>query len=96
MHRVLAATCAAVAEFIRGMEVTIRHLFDVMGVTPGEHLLASAEKTDARRLQQAERQKRKHVVLGELPGQLSPSQQPTMLPVPSRPLTLCCWCLLGH
>ena len=56
VHRVLAATCAAVAEFNSGVEVTMRHLCDVMGVTPGEHLLASAEKTDARRLQQAERQ----------------------------------------
>ena len=56
MHRVLAATCAAVAEFNSGVEVTMRHLCDVMSVTPGEHLLASAEKTDARRLKQAERQ----------------------------------------
>ena len=56
MHRVLSATCAAVAEFNVGVAATMRHLCEVMGVAQGQQLMASAEKTDARRLQQAERQ----------------------------------------
>ena len=56
VHRVRSATCAAVAEFNVGVAATMRHLCDVMGIAPGEELLASAKRRDARRLQQAERQ----------------------------------------
>ena len=56
VHRVRSATCAAVAEFNVGVAATMRHLCDVMGITPGEELLASAKRRDARRLQQAELQ----------------------------------------
>ena len=56
VHRVLSATCAAVAEFNVGVAATMRHMCEVMGIIPGDQLLASAEKTDARRLRQAEQQ----------------------------------------
>ena len=53
---VLSATCAAVAEFNSGVEVTMRHLCDNMGIASGERLIASAEKADRKRLHEAERQ----------------------------------------
>ena len=56
MHRVLSATCAAVTEFNVRVAATMRHLCEVTGVAQGQQLMASAGKTDARRLQQAERQ----------------------------------------
>ena len=56
IHRVLSATCTAVAEFNVGVAATMRHQCEIMGVAPGQQLLASAEKTDARRLRQAEHQ----------------------------------------
>ena len=55
-HGVLSATCAAVAEFNVGVAAAMRHLCEVMGVARGQRLMASAGKTDARRLQHAERQ----------------------------------------
>ena len=56
VHRVRSATCAAVAEFNVEVAATVRHLCDVMGIAPGEELLASAKRRDARRPQQAELQ----------------------------------------
>ena len=56
VHRVRSATCAAVAEFNVEVAATMRHLCDVMGIAPGEELLASAKRRDARRPQQAELQ----------------------------------------
>ena len=56
LERVVSATCSAVSEFNVGVEVTMKNLCDVMQVPSGVHLLASAEKTDRRRLSQAKRQ----------------------------------------
>ena len=56
VNRVLSATCAAVAEFNVGVAATMRHLCEVIGVAQGQQLMASAKNTDARRLQQADRQ----------------------------------------
>ena len=55
MHRVLYATCAADAEFNVGVAATMRHLCEVTGVAQGQHLMASAKNTGARRLQLADR-----------------------------------------
>ncbi|MEG7524040.1 MAG: hypothetical protein M3H12_13215, partial [Chromatiales bacterium] len=56
LQRVLSATCAAVAEFNSGVEVTMRRLCDAMGIASGERLVASAEKADRKRLRGAEQQ----------------------------------------
>ena len=56
LQRVLSATCAAVAEFNSGVEVTMRRLCDAMGIASGTRLIASAEDADRRRLLEAERQ----------------------------------------
>ena len=50
------STYAAVTELNVGVAATMRHLREVMGVTQGQQLMASAENTVVRRLQQAERQ----------------------------------------
>ena len=55
MERVVSATCSAVSQFNAGIKVTMKNLCDVMQVPSGAHLLASAEKADRRRLQQAKR-----------------------------------------
>ncbi|KAK2186943.1 hypothetical protein NP493_184g00016 [Ridgeia piscesae] len=56
LKRVVSATCSAVSQFNAGIKVTMTNLCEVMQVPPGAHLLASAEKADRRRLQQARRQ----------------------------------------
>ena len=56
IERVVSATCSAVSQFNAGIKVTMKNLCDVMQVPSGAHLLASAEKADRRRLQQAKRQ----------------------------------------
>ncbi|KAK2192592.1 hypothetical protein NP493_26g03053 [Ridgeia piscesae] len=48
----LSAPGAAVAEFNVGVAATMRNLCEVMDVAQGQQLMASAGKTDARRLQQ--------------------------------------------
>ena len=52
----LSATCAAVAEFNSGVEVTMRRLCGTMGIASGEQLIASAEKADRKRMQEVEQQ----------------------------------------
>ena len=56
LERVVSATCSAVSQFNAGIKVTIKNLCEVMQVPSDAHLLASAEKADRRRLQQAKRQ----------------------------------------
>ena len=56
LERVVSATCSAVSQFNAGIKVTKKNLCEVMQVPSGAHLLASAEKADRRRLQQAKRQ----------------------------------------
>ena len=56
LERVVSATCSAVSQINAGIKVTMTNLCEVMQVPPGAHLLASAEKADRRRLQQARRQ----------------------------------------
>ena len=53
LQRVLSATCAAVAEFNSGVEVTMQRLYGTMGITSGERLIASA---DRKRVREAGRQ----------------------------------------
>ena len=53
LARVGSATCSAVSQFNAGIKVTIKNLYEVMQVPSVAHLLASAEKADRRRLQQA-------------------------------------------
>jgi len=45
-----------VSHFNAGIKVTMKNLCEVMQMPSGAHLLASAEKIDRRRLQQAKRQ----------------------------------------
>ena len=81
VHRVLAATCAAVAEFNSGVEEW-RLQCDTCVMLWASHLesicwhqLRRQMRGDCNRPSDRPRpQQRKHVVLGELPGQLSPSQ----------------------
>ena len=56
LQRVVSATCCAVSKFNAGIKVTMANLCEVMQVPPGAHLLASVEKADRLRLQQARRQ----------------------------------------
>ena len=53
LQRVLSATCAAVAEFNGGVEVTMRRLCGTMGIASGERLIASAEKADRKRMRES-------------------------------------------
>ena len=50
---VVSATCSAVSQFNAGIKVTMKNLCEVMQMPSGAQLLASAEKADRRRLQQA-------------------------------------------
>ena len=43
---VVFATCAAVSEFNSGVQATMQQAYDVMGITSGPQLVASAEKVD--------------------------------------------------
>ena len=54
---VVPATCSAVSQFNVGIKVTMKNLCEMMQMPSCAHLLASAEKADRRRLQQAKRQK---------------------------------------
>ena len=56
LERIVSATCSAVSQFNAGIKVTTKNLCDVMQVPSRAQLLASAEKADRRRLQQAKRQ----------------------------------------
>ena len=56
LQRVLSATCTAVSQFNSGVQLTMQHLCDVMGIAPGVHMTASAEKADTMRLRGAKRQ----------------------------------------
>ena len=56
IEHVVSTTCGAVAEFNAGVAARMSHQCDVMEVPLGTHLLASAEKADSRRLNQAQRQ----------------------------------------
>ena len=55
-QRVVAATCAAIAEFNQGVESTVARTYDTMAMDSGINLRLSAAKADARRLQQSRRQ----------------------------------------
>ena len=46
LERVVSATCSAVSQFNAGIRVTMKNLCEVMQVSSGAHLLASAEKAD--------------------------------------------------
>ena len=92
IERVVSATCSAVSQFNAGIKVTMKNLCDVMQVPSGAHLLASAEKADRRRLQQAKRQTLAALKKG---GQASPLRCPHT-GSSSNINRLCCRGVLGH
>ena len=55
-QRVVAATCAAIAEFNQGVESTVVRTYDIMAMDTGINTRLSAAKADDRRLQQSRRQ----------------------------------------
>ena len=55
-QRVVAATCAAIAEFNQGVKSTVVRTYDIMAMDTGINTRLSAAKADDRRLQQSRRQ----------------------------------------
>ena len=53
LERVAAASCAAIAEFNSGVELSLSKQCEAMGIESGWRLLASAKKADTQRLKQS-------------------------------------------